>query len=145
MKLEDLENNIELGRKIFESVPEKTRPGWGMTLVQVFDDYIENVPPQIRELEEVTGDEENWKDAHAQFTKIRTFSLENPDYEPETYIALAEKLAKITYNSSGRPAPFDFDSGWWIAINAKKTADYFKNKDLMDEVKRILTINMINK
>jgi len=145
MNLKDLENNIELGRKIFESVPEKARPGWGITLLQVFDNYIDNIPPQIRELEEVTADEENWTKAHAQFTKIRTFSLDNPDYKPEAFILLAEKVAKITYNSSGLPAPFDSDSGWWIAINAKKTADYFGSKDLIDEVRKILTINMTNK
>ena len=112
--------------------------------MQVFDKFIENVPLQIKALEEVTADEENWAEAHDQFTKIRTFSLDNPEYKPETYILLAEKVAKITYNSSGLPAPFDSDSGWWIAINAKKTADYFGSKDLIDEVKRILTINMIN-
>ena len=112
MKLENLENNIELGRKIFEAVTIKIRPMWGVTILQAFEGYINKVPNQIKELYDIAENEKNWGDAHDQFSKIRTFSLTNYSFKPESYLLLAEKIAKITYNESGLAAPFDKDSGW---------------------------------
>lgn len=142
MTLDELENNIELGRQVFEAVPKTARPGWGTTLLQAFENYLDNIPIQVKGLYEITEDKKNWRQAHEQFTKIRTFSLANPDFQPESYIMLAEKVAKTTYNESGLPAPFDKHSGWWIAINAKRTADYFNDRELKKEIFRILTFNM---
>ena len=110
--------------------------------MQVFENYFDNIPSQVKGLYELTEDEKNWGQAHEQFKNIRTFSLANPDFQPESYIILAENVAKITYNESGLPAPFDNDSGWWIAINAKKTADYFNDIKLKKEILRILTVNI---
>ena len=144
MKPKDFENDLEFGRQVFESVPKKARPGWGILLLQVFDNFLDSVPTPIIELRKIAAHEEKWGQAHKQFTKIRNLSLLNPTKEPETYILLAEKVAKITYNESGLPAPFDHDSGWWITILAKRTADYFESEQLKQEVKQILTMNMVN-
>ncbi|MDN5201002.1 hypothetical protein QQ008_06510 [Fulvivirgaceae bacterium BMA10] len=142
MTLKELEDNIELGRQIFEAVPEKARPGWGTTLLQTFENYLSEIPVYVRELYDITEDENKWGQAHKQFSKIRTFSLENPDYRPESYIILAEKVAKVTYNGSGLPAPFDHDSGWFIPLLAKRTADHIDNNNLRNEILRILKVNL---
>jgi len=145
MKLENLENNIELGRQVFEAVPSKIRPMWGITILQAFESYINKVPNQIKELYHIVENEKNWDKAHDQFSKIRIFSLTNRNFQPESYLLLAEKIAKITYNESGLAAPFDKDSGWWIAICAKHTADHFDDSSLNKEILRILTVNLDKK
>jgi len=142
MNLDNLENNIKLGQQIFEAVPEEIQPTWGGNLLKIFEDYLENIPKEITELAGIISDKNKWVNAHSQFSKIRKFSLNNRKYEPESYILLAENVAKVTYNSSGLSAPFDHNSGWWIPLNAKRTADYFENEELKAEVKRILTVNL---
>jgi len=32
---------------------------------------------------------------------------------------LAENVAKVAYNASGCPRPFDHDAGWWVAACAR--------------------------
>ena len=145
MTLDDLEGNIELGRAVFEAVPKAARPGWGTTLLQTFDHYIESIPQQVRELYDLTEDEQEWGKAHEQFTKIRRFVLANPDYQPNSYLILAERVAKTTYNESGLSAPFDHDSGWAMAYLAIKTAEYFDDSFLNTEIQRILTVNLNKK
>ena len=145
MTLNDLEDNIELGRQIFEAVPKAARPGWGTTLLQTFENYIDNVPQLITELYDLTSDEQEWGKAHEQFTKIRRYSLANSDYQPESYLILAERVAKTTYNESGLSAPFDHHSGWAMAYLATKTADHFDDPILKTEIQRILTVNLNKK
>ncbi len=77
-------------------------------------------------------------------TKPSRKKLSNYDtpQNPESYIILAERVAKITYNESGLSAPFDHNSGWFIPILSKRTAEFFKNDTLNDEILRILSLNV---
>jgi hypothetical protein len=106
-----------------------------------FETAIKNVPIEISELYDIADDEKMWKNSHEQFGKIRQFHLSNKTFRPETYLLLAEKVAKITYNLSGQPAPFDNDSGDYIPSLALGTADFFNDKKITDEIERILTLH----
>jgi hypothetical protein len=139
MDIEKVKTDIELGKRIFESVPSKFRPGLGTSLLMTFDNSIK-VPTEVTELYEIVEDEKKWSEAHQQFNKIRVFLLTHKRFAPETFLLLAEKVAKVTYNLSGYPAPFDKDSGWYIPSLAMQTAHSFKDKILADEVIRILGI-----
>ena len=60
-----------------------------------------------------------WKEAHQQFTKIRTrVTLPNEQKKKkdlESYFAyVAENAAKTAYNCSGESAPFDEGSFDWL-------------------------------
>ena len=133
MDNEKIKADKELGKKIFESVPYNFRPGWGTSLLMTFDKLIK-VPNEVKGLYEIVEDEKRWKEAHGQFNKIRMFGLNNKRFGPETYLLLAEKVAKITYNLSGQPAPFDKDSGWFIPSLSMLTAESFNDKDIKDEI-----------
>ena len=140
MDIEKIKTDIELGKRIFESVPSKVRPGLGTSLLMTFDNSIK-VPTEVMGLYEIVEDEKRWREAHQQFNKIRIFLLSNKGFVPETFLLLAENVAKVTYNLSGHPAPFDKDSGWYIPSLAIRTAELFKDKKLVDEVTRILGIH----
>jgi hypothetical protein len=140
MEIEKIKTDIELGNRIFESVPSKFRPGLGTSLLMTFDNSIK-VPTEVTELYGIVEDEKRWREAHQQFNKIRVFGLSNRRFAPETFLLLAENVAKVTYNLSGQPAPFDKDSGWYIPSLAIQTAESFKDKTLVDEVIRILSIH----
>ena len=44
----------------------------------------------------------------------------------EAQFCFEEACAKTLYNLTGRPAPFDTDSPFWIVPNAIVTARYFE-------------------
>ena len=145
METHDIRNNIEIGREIFENIPNDIKPGWAGLILSRFDNYIKNVPKSIVDLYPIIDNQERWKEAHKQFYAIRQFSLDNKNYEPNVYLQLAELVAKITYNASGEPAPFDNDSGWYISSLALKVVLYFNDARLEDEIKSSILIFNRNK
>jgi hypothetical protein len=141
----DIKTNIKIGQQIFETLPKHIRPGWAGLVLSRFDQHIKGIPPAILELYPIIEDKDRWKDAHAQFNKIRQFLLNNKAFQPEAYLLLAELVAKVTYNSSGQPAPFDSDSGHYIASLTLTVATHFKNDTLEDEVTSTLLLFNRNK
>jgi hypothetical protein len=141
MDRERIKTDIKLGKRIYDSVPRQFRPGCGTSLLMTFDPMIKNVPIEIAGLYDIAHDEKRWKDSHDQFGRIRQFYLNHRTFRPETYLLLAEKVAKITYNLSGQSAPFDSNSGDYIPSLAIETADYFNNKKITAEIERILTLH----
>jgi hypothetical protein len=134
METSKLKQDILAGRDIFEKIPNDQRPRWAKVILFNFDDYIKNIPSEVSELISIIDDKERWREAHAQFSKIRQFVLRHKAYKPEAYLLLAEKVAKVTYNASGQPAPFDSDSGWWIPKCALQAASYFADDKLEENI-----------
>ncbi|WP_448606843.1 hypothetical protein [Paenimyroides ceti] len=141
----DIKNNIKIGQEIFENLAHDIRPGWAGLVLSRFDHYIKDIPISIRELYPIIDDKNRWKEAHKQFTKIRAFGLENKNYEPNNYLRLAEVVAKVTYNASGQSAPFDSDSGHYLASLALKATEYFQDNRLNAEVKSAILLFSRNK
>ena len=141
----DIRTNIQIGQQVFENLPNNIRPGWAGLILSRFDNYIKNIPASIRELYPIIDTNERWKEAHGQFNKIRRFLLDNKNYQPESYLLLAELVAKVTYNASGEPAPFDNDSGHYIASLALKATQHFADSRLEEEVTSAILLFSRNK
>ena len=136
----DIKTEIKIGRQIFDNIPGNIIPGWAGLILSRFDSYLQNIPTSIAGLYPIIDKQENWKLAHQQFDKIRRFLLENKNFQPETYLLLAENVAKVTYNCSNEPAPFDKNSGWYISGLALKAAAHFNDNRLEEEVKSCILI-----
>ena len=136
---------MKIGQQIFENLPNDIIPGWAGLVLSRFDHYIKDIPTSISELYRIIDDKDRWKEAHEQFTKIRLFGLENTNYKPDNYLRLAELVAKVTYNASAQSAPFDIDSGNYIASLALKATEYFDDKRLEEEVKSAILLFNRNK
>jgi hypothetical protein len=141
----DMKTNIKIGQQIFENLPNDIRPGWAGLVLSRFDQYMKDLPISVSDLYPIIDDKNRWKEAHEQFTKIRVFGLENKNYKPENYLRLAELVAKVTYNASGQPAPFDSDSGHYIASLALISTEYFDDNRLEEEVKSAILLFSRNK
>jgi hypothetical protein len=141
----DIKTNIEIGLQVFENIPNDIRPGWAGLILSRFDNYIKNIPASITEIYSIIDTKDRWKEAHGQFNKIRRFLLDNKNYQPETYLLLAELVAKVTYNASGEPAPFDNDSGHHIPSLALKATEYFEDNILEEEVTSTILLFSRNK
>src|SRR5215213_3739205 len=140
----DIKTNIEIGRQIFESLPNDIRPGWAGLILSRFDNLLTDIPRQVAELFLIIDNKDRWKKAHEQFGKIRRL-LDNKNYQPEAYLLLAELVAKVTYNASGQPAPFDSDSGHYIPSTALNATEHFDHDRLEDEVKSAILLFARNK
>jgi len=141
----DIKTDIKIGREIFENIPNDIKPGWAGLVLSRFDNYVKGIPTSIKELYSIIDSKDRWNEAHGQFNKIRQFLVDNKDFKPEAYLLLAEKVAKITYNSSGQPAPFDSDSGFYIPSLALQTAGNFEDNRLEEEVKSTILLFNRNK
>ncbi|PNW24848.1 hypothetical protein [Formosa algae] len=143
--MKKIKTDINVGQQIFDNVPKIVQPDWARLILSRFDKFLEKVPNEIIELYEIIDNSEKWKDAHKQFGKIRNLTLKNINSDFEIYLLLAEKVAKITYNSSGLPAPFDSNSGFYIPSLALKFSDTFSDEFLNEEVKTTILIFNRNK
>lgn len=70
---------------------------------------------EYQDLISILQNPSRWKEAHAQFTKIRTnITLPSESRKQRTldhyFVYVAENAAKTAYNCSGESAPFDDDS-----------------------------------
>jgi hypothetical protein len=76
------------------------------------------------ELISILREPKRWKEAHAQFSKIRVnITLPSEAHQRKTlgsyFVYVAENAAKTAYNCSGESAPFDDDSYEWL-LRAEK-------------------------
>ncbi|WP_051210010.1 hypothetical protein [Gelidibacter mesophilus] len=140
-----IKTDIKIGQRIFENVPEIVRPNWAGLVLSRFDRYLEKIPVEILELYDIIEKKEKWKLAHDQFTKIRMLNLSNADKDFELYLRLAERVAKVTYNSSEQSAPFDANSGFAIPMFALQYCDLIDDEHLHQEVKSTILIFQRNK
>lgn len=141
MTLEDLENNEPLGKKIIESIPNASKPEWAASLISTVSKHIEFMPEEIEKLLALVEARELSK-AKDQLNKINTFAEENPGYRPAALLMLAEGVAKVVYNATKPPDPFPEQSGWYVALSAKRTADKINDDGLDAEIMDIITSHL---
>ena len=82
----------------------------------------------LDELHRMIEVQRSWPKAHDLFDRIRRKTLEaqrRGDEQAECQYLFEEACAKTLYNLSGRPAPFDKDSPYWIVPNAFVAARQF--------------------
>ena len=143
--MEKIKTDINIGQQIFDNVPDSIRPEWAGLILSRFDRHLDKVPDEIIGLYEIIENHKKWEDAHDQFSAIRRLNLKNENSDFEIYLRLAECTAKITYNASGLPAPFDADSGFYIPRLSLKFADTISDKYISQEVKDTVLIFNENK
>ncbi|MHA4893324.1 hypothetical protein ACXZ1K_01130 [Pedobacter sp. PWIIR3] len=136
----DIATDLDFGREIFEDVPDSLKPYWAGLLLSAFNDYVKNIPNPIKELHPIIENLNRWPEAHSQFSKIRVFLLDHPHFQPQSFLFLAENIAKVTYNATGQPAPFDADSGYYIPGLAIQAARSFNDKRFIDEIQGIILL-----
>jgi hypothetical protein len=136
-------NGLALGRALFEQIPLLDRPAWAGGVLVVATTAV--VP--IREVEDllrITESRLRWREAHAQFTRLRTLTLaaeQARDAHPmyKALLRLAETVAKVTYNSAGAPAPFDVHAGWRLASDARQLAEFSQDREFEARLWRALS------
>jgi hypothetical protein len=124
----DEERFLDCGRLLYESMSSDERVAWVVRLLRLASDHITR-PEAVREVLLIAEERRRWHEAHDAFSKVRKATLElerqkeRKAPKPYALSLLAELCAKVTYNASRPPAPFDYDSGWWVPSCVRSTID----------------------
>lgn len=138
MTIQQLKYLEEKGKPVFDRVPKKSLPKWALKFLELVDQKITNRPIPVTGLYGIVENQERWTEAYNQFQRIREFNLSNSEFEPEEYLILAEKVAKVTYNQTEPQAPFDQDSGWAIPFLAVAIARKINDLGLENEIEKLI-------
>jgi hypothetical protein len=121
-----------VGRRLFEEIPSRRRPGWARHVLKVCCERLGSTP-EIDVVLDVAGQSGRWSEGHQAFGLVRRATLREqtkgyPSLEREVLLLLAEAVAKATYNATAPIDPFDDDSDWWVAANAAHLARLCKDE-----------------
>lgn len=124
---------LESGRIIYNQIPNDQRPIWAAEILNLCRRLTSSVP-EIDAVYEIALNQQRWKEAHDAFSRVRnlTLAFEKSKSKNSVYgglLYLAENTAKVIYNASGEPAPFDYDSGWWLVSNLRYIVDEIKSSE----------------
>ena len=96
-------------------------PQHAQQALDILERLLPHVTPrqEYQDLVSIVRDPTRWKEAHAQFSKIRVNITLPSERQKKTnldhyFTYVAENAAKTAYNCSGEPAPFDEDSFDWL-------------------------------
>src|SRR5437867_2698660 len=131
---------IQAGRLIFENLAIKARPKWASSILEsvVRRSGIRFAP--IESILHIANHPAEWNQAHTAFSTLRKSTLELERLHarsPEQKIllaqlGLAENVAKVIYNATNPPDPFDEDSGWWVAPCLKSILDLLGDNEFSE-------------
>lgn len=112
------------GREIFDAIKNDRRPAWAANILEWCAGKFGEEIDEVRAVIQVAQDDRRWHEAHRVFDRVRgqTLRHDRPGHANRKLVALlyvAEIGAKVTYNAAGTAAPFDHDSGWWMASNLR--------------------------
>jgi hypothetical protein len=133
----DAGDALQAGQILCEHLRVAERPGWAVASLDLAARLVPPVP-EIEVASTIAKTPARWHEAHEAFQAIRWLTLRETDRLCQSVLILAENTAKVTYNASGSPAPFDADAGWWIAQNVRSIIDRVEDPLFRAEAERIL-------
>jgi hypothetical protein len=116
---------LRAGRLLYERLSADQRPGWAARVLEVCCQSTRRVPAEVDAVRQIARTRSRWNEGHDAFSAVRSLTLRSeietrrPGDVAAGILYLAENVAKVTYNASGLPAPFDQDAGWWVAKTAR--------------------------
>jgi hypothetical protein len=128
------------GRALFEAVPVSDRPAWAANVLRTAARATPELARQLAPVFLVASAPWEWRHGHDVFDDVRdaVLALEEPANARAWVLALAELVAKVSYNASDPDDPFDEDSGWWIARCARGLADLVGDPQFAAELESAL-------
>jgi hypothetical protein len=134
------------GCLIFESLPAEERPRWAIRLFKFAAARAAVPSPPVENLLVIADDPTRWSEAHDAFRRLRRAGIQLKELGPPTaqqqllrhLLGVAEVTAKVIYNASGSPRPFDYDAGYWLGQVLKHFLDFHNGHDSSEQAWLIL-------
>lgn len=122
------------------AVPLAMRPIWAADIVAVArattPDLPEDSSAAMALLVQIGEDQERWHESRQAFQQLRALTLreavgdqERP-HAPTTALRVAESAAKVIYNATGLPAPYDRTAGIALLAGSADLAAWLTSSDV---------------
>ena len=127
--------SLEAGEHLSAAIPVPEQPMWAARVLILALPLI-TPEPAVDAVVSLVGEPARWAEAHDAFTNVRLLVLreerlaEAGDKLRIAVLMLAELVAKITYNASGAPRPFDADTAPWLAATARSVITHMRTPAL---------------
>jgi len=122
---------LKAGELLYEHIRQNHRPLWALEVLELCMHLTKGIA-EIDELCNIIRSPNRWAEAHEAFSSVRELTLKTEDSSSDPIytgvLCLAENVAKVTYNASGEPAPFDYNSGYRIVSNLRYIVDQLDDK-----------------
>jgi hypothetical protein len=120
-------NDEESGFRVFEAFDSSSqRVQWVSNILDSCLSLLSQPHPTFSRCLEVARTPARWGEAHGCFSGIRSLITPTNQLPPDNYVeqiqVIAELVAKVVYNESCSPMPFDRDSGWAIIPAMRRLA-----------------------
>lgn len=130
------------GRTAYEAVPSRERPKWAGAILKLVASKGGS-SEEIARIVRLSSREEDWKMGQEAFQAVRRLSIDNLDLGQQNSVTqlvldIGETAAKIIYNASDEPAPFDFHAGWRMAPRLKKLTDRIGQRNFEEHCWKLL-------
>lgn len=134
---------LDCGRVLCEELSPEEQVRWATGLLKFCMQYGPSVPSieHVAALADVPSD---WRFAYAAFSDVRAITLAaeqaGASVDPllKCMLYVAENTAKVIFNASGEPAPFDHDAGWWLVPCFEKFLQAVARPEAADDGRRLL-------
>jgi uncharacterized protein YuzE len=109
---------VGAGLLVFDAIPRDRWPTWGASaLIKAYPGPT--VIAEIDELLDISRDRSRWFEARRSFNDLRKLTLQSDQLHEATaeyalLLQVGENVAKIVYNASGGPAPYDYEAGYRV-------------------------------
>ena len=132
----------DTGKIVYEALEPSRRPSWAASLLEFALGRVA-APTVVGTTILIAREPGRWLEARSVFEELRGHTLKveaskTSDIDLLSILHLAENTAKVTYNASGLPAPFDRISGWWVASNLFDVATALADPDFADKALDLL-------
>jgi hypothetical protein len=123
------------GAVIYEAILNATRPTWAADILELACPYVSVVPAHVQAVIDIARDAKRFREAHAAFSAVRRLTLDEEKSHAggtayESLLFVAENAAKVVYNASGEPAPFDHECGHWLVGCLRHLVDAIGSQEL---------------
>lgn len=121
---------MEAGKLLFQRLSNDLRPRWAARILRLVLEKAGIQSPLFAKVLYDADHQRLWGDGHRAFSTLRDSTLKLDEVRRTRgltegqdtlacVLALAELVAKVTYNAANPPDEFDEDSGWWIVSSLK--------------------------
>jgi hypothetical protein len=107
---------LELGRVLYDNLTLEQRPLWAASILRLA--YTRTrIVPEIDQLLKVAEDPTRWHEALQSLDSLRGITIVDKNVLHHEIVDMAQKVAKITHNTSGQPDPFPDDIGYRLIVD----------------------------
>ena len=130
----------DAGRVIFEHLPIEVRAIWAADILEAVTQQTKVDSAPIYQILQIARRPTEWAKAHDAFDVARDqllklLDIKVPSIEEELLVdqlGLAELVAKVVYNLSNPPDPFDEDAPWSIAAVVRDIIELVDDQEFTD-------------